>query len=207
MKLFASLFTLICASIFAMPAVHAHVPYIENEDYSAEHPFVVTDSIENSKAVYAWFETGTDVDVYAFEVSEPVTVYANALVIACPSLETLLPWFAVAGPGLPVPDEELPFELPVGYGAVVVPNKNPGEQRDTFFEPFSAKTYFDGPEFSREVTTPGTWYVYYWDPYKIGGDYVAVLGLKESFSILDTVRSFINTVIIWFNLELHTTCR
>jgi hypothetical protein len=190
-----------------MPAVHAHVPYIENEDYSAEHPFVVTDSIENSKAVYAWFETGTDVDVYAFEVSEPVTVYANALVIACPSLETLLPWFAVAGPGLPVPDEELPFELPVGYGAVVVPNKNPGEQRDTFFEPFSAKTYFDGPEFSREVTTPGTWYVYYWDPYKIGGDYVAVLGLKESFSILDTVRSLINTVIIWFNLELHTTCR
>lgn len=207
MKLFASLFTLICASIFAMPAVHAHVPYIENEDYSAEHPFVVTDSIENSKAVYAWFETGTDVDVYAFEVSEPVTVYANALVIACPSLETLLPWFAVAGPGLPVPDEALPFELPVGYGAVVVPNKNPGEQRDTFFEPFSAKTYFDGPEFSREVTTPGTWYVYYWDPYKIGGDYVAVLGLKESFSILDTVRSLINTVIIWFNLELHTTCR
>jgi len=207
MKLFASLFTLICASIFAMPAVHAHVPYIENEDYSAEHPFVVTDSIENSKAVYAWFETGTDVDVYAFEVSEPVTVYANALVIACPSLETLLPWFAVAGPGLPVPDEELPFELPVGYGAVVVTNKNPGEQRDTFFEPFSAKTYFDGPEFSREVTTPGTWYVYYWDPYKIGGDYVAVLGLKESFSLLDTVRSLINTVIIWFNLELHTTCR
>ena len=207
MKPLASFFTLLCASIFAMPAVHAHVPYIENEDYSAEHPFVVTDSIENSKAVYAWFETGTDVDVYAFEVSEPVTVYANALVIACPSLETLLPWFAVAGPGLPVPDEELPFELPVGYGAVVVPNKNPGEQRDTFFEPFSAKTYFDGPEFSREVTTPGTWYVYYWDPYKIGGDYVAVLGLKESFSILDTVRSLINTVIIWFNLELHTTCR
>ena len=207
MKLFALLFTVIFFQVFAVSAVHAHVPYIENEDYSAEHPFVVTDSIENSKAVYAWFETGTDVDVYAFEVSEPVTVYANALVIACPSLETLLPWFAVAGPGLPVPDEELPFELPVGYGAVVVPNKNPGEQRDTFFEPFSAKTYFDGPEFSREVTTPGTWYVYYWDPYKIGGDYVAVLGLKESFSILDTVRSLINTVIIWFNLELHTTCR
>jgi len=207
MKLFAPFFTFIFFAIIAMPAVHAHVPYIENEDYSAEHPFVVTDSIENSKAVYAWFETGADVDVYAFEVSEPVTVYAQALVIACPSLETLLPWFAVAGPGLPVPDEALPFELPAGYGAVVVKNNNPGEQRDTFFEPFSAKTYFDGPEFSREVTTPGSWYVYYWDPHNIGGDYVAVLGLKESFSILDTVRSLINTVIIWFNLELHTTCR
>ena len=207
MKLFSSLFSLVCFSIIAAPAVNAHVPYIENEDYSAEHPFLVMDSIENSKAVYAWFETGADVDVYAFEVSEPVTVYAQALVIACPSLETLLPWFAVAGPGLPVPDEALPFELPAGYGAVVVKNQNPGEARDTFFEPFSAKTYFDGPEFSREVTTPGSWYVYYWDPHNIGGDYVAVLGLKESFSIPDILRSFINTMIIWFNLELHTTCR
>jgi hypothetical protein len=89
----------------------------------------------------------------------------------------------------------------------VVKNKNPGEGRDTFFEPFSAKTYFDGPELSREVTTPGAWYVYYWDPYKIGGDYVAVMGLKESFSIPDILRSFINTMIIWFNLELHTPCR
>lgn len=207
MKLFASLFAVIFLQVFAVSAVNAHVPYIENEDYSAERPFVVTDSIENSKAVYAWFETGADVDVYAFEVSEPVTVYAQALVIACPYLEELLPWFAVVGPGLPVADEALPFELPAGCGAVVVKNKNPGEERDTFFEPFSAKTYFDGPEFSREVATPGTWYVYYWDPHNIGGDYVAVLGLKESFSILDTVRSLINTVIIWFNLELHTTCR
>jgi hypothetical protein len=207
MKSLALCVILVCAIIFVLPAAYAHVPYIENEDYSAEHPFVVTDSIENSKALYAWFETGTDVDVYAFEVSEPVTVYAQSLVIACPSLETLLPWFAVVGPGLPVPDEALPFELPAGYGAVVVKNKNPGEQRDTFFEPFSAKTYFDGPDFSQEATTPGSWYVYYWDPYQIGGDYVAVLGLKESFSIPDILRSFINTVIIWFNLELHTTCR
>jgi hypothetical protein len=203
----ATFFTLVCAIIFAAPSARAHVPYIETEDYSAEHPFVVTDSIENSKAIYAWFERGTDVDVYAFEVSEPVTVYAQSLVIACPSLETLLPWFAVVGPGLPVPDEALPFELPAGYGAVVVKNKNPEERRDTFFEPFSAKTYFDGPEFRQEATIPGSWYVYYWDPYKIGGDYVAVLGLKESFSIPDILRSFINTMIIWFNLELHITCR
>jgi len=206
MKIFASFFTLICISGFAVLTAHAHVPYIENKDYSAEHPFVVKDSIENSKAIYAWFSTGTDVDLYTFEISTPVTVYAKAIVIACPSLETLLPWFAVVGPGLPVPDEALPFRLPDGYGTVIVQNKKPGEPRDTFFEPFSAKTYFDGPEFKQEVTTPGSWYIYYWDPYKIGGDYVAVLGLKESFSFLDTLHSLINTLKIWFNLELHTAC-
>ena len=87
-------------------------------------------------------------------------------------------------------------------------NKKPGEPRDTFYEPFSAKTYYDGPEFNQEVTTPGgSWYIYYWYPYKIGGDYVAVLGSKESFSLLDTLRSLINTPKIWLNLELHTKCR
>jgi len=207
MKIFATFFIFIFASGFAVLTAHAHVPYIENKDYSAEQPFVVKDSIENSKAIYAWFDTGTDVDVYTFEVSTPVTVYAKAIVIACPSLETLLPWFAVVGPGLPVPDEALPFKLPDGYGAVVVQNKKPGEPRVTFFEPFSAKTYFDGPEFNQEITTPGSWYIYYWDPYIIGGDYVAVLGSKESFSLLDTLRSLINTPKIWFNLELHTKCR
>jgi hypothetical protein len=190
----------------AHPAI-AHVPYIEKRDFSEEQPFVVHDSVENSKAIYAWFETGIDVDVYAFQVTKPAHVYAQALVIACPALEGLLPWFAVVGPGLPALDEELPFKLPDGYGAIVVKNKTPGEPRDTFYEPFSAKTYYDGPEFNQEVTTPGTWYIYYWDPQQLGGDYVAVIGTNESFSLLNIVRSLINTPKIWFNLELHTKCQ
>ncbi len=207
MKLLVSITALsLIAVCIAHPAT-AHVPYIEKKDFSEEHPFIVNDSIENSKAVYAWFDTGTDVDVYAFQVTKPVRVYAQALVIACPSLANLLPWFAVVGPGLPVPDEELLFNLPDGYGAIVVKNKNPGEPRDTFYEPFSAKTYYDGPTFDEEVSTPGQWNIYYWDPYHVGGDYVAILGYKERFSLIDTLRSLINTPKIWFNLELHTKCR
>jgi len=205
-----TLFSIIFLSLIVFCIAHpafAHVPYIEKRDFSEEHPFVVHDSIENSKAIYAWFETGTDVDVYAFEVKKSVRVYANALVIACPSLEKLLPWFAVVGPGLPVPNEELPFNLPDGYGAIVVQNKQPGEPRDTFYEPFSAKTYYDGPAFDQEVSTPGQWYLYYWDPYHLGGDYVAVLGDKETFSFFDTLRALIYTPKLWFNLELHTKCR
>jgi hypothetical protein len=207
MKILFSIGVLCLIVLCAAHPAMAHVPYIEKQDFSEEHPFVVRDSVENSKAIYAWFETAIDVDVYAFQVTKPVRVYAQALVIACPALEGLLPWFAVVGPGLPVPDEDLPFELPEGYGAVVVQNKKPGEPRDTFFEPFSAKTYFDGPEFNQEVTEPGTWYIYYWDPHQLGGDYIAVIGTKESFSLLNIVRSLINTPKIWFNLELHTKCR
>jgi len=205
-RLFATSVLSLIVLCVAHPAI-AHVPYIEKRDFSEEHPFVVRDSVENSKAIYAWFETAIDVDVYTFEVTKPVRVYVQALVIACPSLKNLLPWFAVVGPGLPLPDEELPFNLPDGYGAIVVKNKSPGEPRDTFYEPFSAKTYYEGPTFDQEMSTRGQWYIYYWDPYHVGGDYVAVIGSKESFSILDTFRSLINTPKIWFNLELHTKCR
>ena len=207
MKIVCTFFVLAGTLLGTIVPAYAHVPYIEKQDYSEQNPFVIRDSVKNSKAVYAWFETGEDVDVYTFEVSKPVRVYAKAIVVACPSLEKLLPWFAVVGPGLPVPDEELPFKLPDGYGAVVVKNKNPGEKRDTFYEPFSAKTYYDGPEFSQEVTAPGTWYIYYWDPNHVEGDYVAVIGSEEAFALGDTLRALIYTPIIWFNGELHTNCR
>lgn len=187
-------------------AVHAHVPYIETEDYSEAHPFFIDDSIEYSKAVYAWFDSVTDSDIYAFEVQEPVRVYAKALVQVCEQYKDLLPWMAVAGPGLDPPDEDLPFLLPEGYGAVVIKNKNPGEPRETFFEVFSGKRYYDGPVFDREVTAPGVWYVCYWDPYLQGGDYVAVLGFRESFSPADIVRALIITPKIWLNRHLHVRC-
>ena len=184
----------------------AHVPYIEMKDYSEQNPFVISDSVENSKSMYSWFNTGTDVDVYTFEVTDPVRLFAVARVPVCPGYEEFLPWLAVVGPGLPTPEEELPFDIPEGYGAVVVKNLEPGETRETFYEFFGAKYYYDAPAFDEEISEPGTWYVYYWDPYQMGGDYLAVLGFEEIFSFSDIIRSLIVTPLIWFNLELHTRC-
>jgi hypothetical protein len=196
--------------------VLAHVPFFEQTDYTEQRPFKVKDSIENSKAIYAWFETdddinilhrsGPDIDVYAFEVTEPVRVRANALVPVCSGYEVLLPWFAVVGPGLPEIGEELPFTLPEDYGAIVVPNLDPDEPRDIFFEPFGAKDYYDGPSFDQQVSEPGTWYLYYWDPLEVGGDYVAAIGNNETFSFIDTLRALIITPLIRANTELHTEC-
>jgi len=72
---------------------------------------------------------------------------------------------------------------------------------------FSGKTCCDGPAFDQEVTAPGKWYIYYGDPYKTGGDYVAVLGFEEAFSFLDIMRALIRTPTIWFNGHLPTKCR
>lgn len=206
MRKLAIIFTLLLVLGIMASSTIAHVPYIEFRDYTEQKPFQVKDSIENSKSVYAWFETGTDVDMYTFEVTDPVSVYANALVPVCPGYEELLPWLAVVGPGLPEPEGDVPFTIPEGYGVVVIENLAPGESRENFYEPFGAKYYYDAPAFDQEVSERGTWYIYYWDPYEMGGDYVAVLGFEEVFSLPDIIRSLIITPLIWFNIELHTKC-
>ena len=157
----------------------AHEIFSEGQDFSQHSPFVVSDSIENAKAVYARLEPPTDIDVYSFLVTKPVHVHARAFVPLVPGLEQFLPNLAVVGPGLPETQEKLPFKLPSGYGAVVVKNTPPGKKRPVFYEPFSGTEYYDAPAFDQKASTPGTWYVYYWDPYGMGGDYVAILGFRE----------------------------
>jgi hypothetical protein len=155
-------------SFLAAPAALGHVPYLEGSDFTQEDPFRVRKTIEQSIAVYSWLEVVNgqtdDVDVYQFTIDEPTRVFVESLVPVCPSYEEFLPWFAIVGPGLPDPEYGLPIDLAEGYGAIVVPNYEPGEDRPQFFEPFGGKSYYDGPEFNQTLSTPGTYYVVYWDP-------------------------------------------
>jgi len=184
----------------------AHVPFVEHLDFTEKKPFRIWGDVENSKAIYAWFKTGEDVDVYRFKVTEPLRLLVSSVVPICQGYEDLLPWFAVVGPGLPETEETLPFDIPEGYGAVVVKNLEPGESRATFCEPFGGKHYYLGPLFDQQVSEPGTWYIYYWDPYEMGGDYVATIGFKEEPSFIEQIISMIYTPLIRLNLELHTQC-
>lgn len=185
---------------------NAHVPFIEELDFSESEPFLIEHPIKKSRAIYGWLQSDTDIDVYTFEIKKQSHLRAFSLVPVCQSYEDFLPVFAVVGPGLKIPGEHLPFSLPKGYGAVVINNQSPREKRNTFFEPFTNKNYYRGPSFDQVISTPGTWYIYYWDPSGRGGDYVAVFGFTERFSLRDIIRTLINTPKIWFDRELHTDC-
>jgi hypothetical protein len=199
-----------CLLLTAGAPALAHVPYLERDDYSETEPFEVRGSIEQSIAVYSWIDTGgagpaTDVDAYAFSISEPTSVYVEAIVPVCPGYEDFRPSFALVGPGLPTAPADLPFTVPNGYGAVVV--DDPGEvPRETYFEPFGGKSYYQGPVLSRAVSTAGEYTVYYWDPQQSGGDYVAVLGDQEIWGLRDIIRALIVTPLIRRDRELHVPC-
>jgi len=196
----------ILIGLLAVQSAFAHVPYLEETDTSPETPFEIPQPLDKSRAFYSWFEAGDDIDVFVFQVTGPMRVFAQAIVPVCQGYEELLPWFAVVGPGLPVPDVPLPFELPAGYGAWVVQNEEPWTPRPVFFEPFGDKWYFDGPVFDEVVSAPGTWYLYYWSPYDVGGDYVAVVGPEEIWDPSDILRAIIYTPMIRKGEELHIEC-
>jgi hypothetical protein len=66
-------------------------------------------------------------------------------------------WFALAGPGLPKPQEIIPFDIPAGCGIEVIHNVTIGKPRDTFYEFFGGKSYNRGPGFDENRTIPGAY--------------------------------------------------
>jgi len=201
---------LFCSIVLASSFVSAHVPYIERSDYSENNPMLVWKMIEKSKAFYSWLETDgenpcTDVDVFEFKIkNDPKNVYIELIVpVIDEYYQDFVPWFALVGPNLPLPDEELPFDLPEGYGAIIKENVEPGTQRETFYEPFGGKSYYYGPILDMDISETGTYYIYCWDPHSQGGDYVLVIGKGEFFGPIDIIRSIINTIIIRRDGELH----
>ena len=185
--------------------VSAHVPYIERTDYSADDPFYVWKMIEKSKAFYCWLQGSDDIDAFMFNVRKrPVNIYVELIVpVANGFYQDFVPWYALIGPGLPELDQSVPFEIPEGYGGIIMENVLPGMPRETFLEPFGGKFYYKGPILDENISQPGTYYLYCWDPYEMGGDYVLVIGKGEFFGPIDIIRGLINTIIIRQDKELH----
>ena len=136
-KYILKLLFLTATVIFMTAQSWAHVPYFEENDFSAQQPFKVEYAIEQSLAIYAWLENNDrgyseDVDVFVFQITKPADVYIEVIVPVCQGYEEFLPRFALAGPGLPAPKAPMPFEIPSDFGIVMIKNLKPGEPRDIF---------------------------------------------------------------------------
>lgn len=202
---------LVLVTLVAIPGslAFAHAPFVEGTDFSAADPFrdPDNDDVEKSRAVYAWLESGDDVDYYRLpSLTAGESLLVSVIVPVCPEYADFLPTYALVGPDLPVPNEPVPFQLPDGYGAMVFPNLLPGEPREEEFEPIGSKFYYEGVTFTGIAETSGEWGVVVWDPYALGGDYVLELGFVESFDANDIARSMIAVPIIRENGELHVAC-
>ncbi|MEO7386874.1 MAG: hypothetical protein ABIX37_08065 [Gammaproteobacteria bacterium] len=159
----------------------AHVPFLEETDYTPETPYVVHD-VENSKSISAQIGTPGDVDVYLIAIDKPTRIFTKTDIPWCPQYENFGVTYAFAGPGLPPPSIPLPVALPKGFGAVVVRDNSPGEPRETWLEPFSGRQMWLGPEFAIDKAPAGTYSMIVWNERGETGDYIAVIGEGEVFN-------------------------
>lgn len=161
-------------------AATAHVPFLEEADYSLERPYVVHD-VDNSKSIHARIGVPGDVDVYQIDLARPARIYTQTNVPWCSQYAGFRVTYALAGPGLPPPAVPLPVTLPAGHGAIVVRDEPRGE-RPTWDEPFSGRRMWVGPDYAVDQAPPGTWRMIVWNERGETGDYIAVIGEAEIFN-------------------------
>jgi hypothetical protein len=169
-----------CPTILPLAAM-AHVPFLEEADYTEAAPYVVTD-VENSKAISAQLRTPADVDFYRITLAEPARIAISSNVPFCQQYAEFGVSMALIGQGLPVPDSPIPVALRSGDGAVVIRDdlRDP-EQRPVFFEPNSGRQSWRGPKYALPQAPPGTYTIAVWNEQGRTGDYIAVIGEGEYF--------------------------
>jgi hypothetical protein len=184
----------------------AHVPYLEEGDFSSNTPFEVI-NIKQSKAMYAHLDNADDVDHYVMQVDQPTYIYMHTSIPYCAEYRDFTVSYALVGPGLPEPDAEIPVSLAPGHGAIVVRDSFATEtERVVSFEPFSARTYWEGPDYAITVEEPGEYQLIVWHEEGASGDYIAVIGREEIFGPMDILRAAQYTPRIRRQEELHIAC-
>jgi len=170
---------LILIVIFAIP-VSAHRPiFLEPENAQADKPYPISDP-DISWAVYQELQPGK-VDYYEISVpSAGLSFFAQLLVPTRPQYQGFRPNLALIGPDLPQPQEDLPVEVPRGYGAVLIP----WEDKEVFFEPFTQTRYYMAKEVRRPLSQ-GNWQLAVYHPEGQGGKYTLAVGEKERWSWKD----------------------
>jgi hypothetical protein len=174
------------AALLILPAVGAaHVPYLEERDYSAEAPLAI-ENVTNSKALNARLEPAGDVDFFSIRLAAPTRLLISSNVPFCPQYRDFSVTFALIGSGLPPPEVKLPVPLPDGTGAIVVRDviADPG-QRAVYFEPISGRQTWPGPDLVRDRVPPGDYRVIFWNEQGRAGDYIGVIGETDIFGPAD----------------------
>lgn len=175
--------------MFSAPASSHHL-IMEQPDTGGFESALAIPRPEISWAVYARLEKPEDVDFISFKIDRPGKVHLGIFIPYRPEFADYYPAYALVGPGLPAPDQALPFTLAPGLGAVVV-RSQPQEKRETFFEPFTWTRLYYGVTFTDTgVREPGIYYMVVWSDGGDHGDYLVSYGTAETWSVRDLIDAY-----------------
>lgn len=177
-------------AVAALPAVSAaHVPYLEEHDYTAEAPLEI-ENVTNSKALNSRIEPAGDVDFFRIRLDKPTRLVISSNIPFCSPYREFSVTFALMGPGLPAPKIKLPVPLPEGTGALVVRDfVTDPDKRRVYFEAIGGGLSWPGPDLVKNDVPPGTYQVIVWNEQGRTGDYIAVIGETDIFGPAERAQS------------------
>jgi hypothetical protein len=162
-------------------AVFAHKPIWSNELGIDANTAIQLIDPNVSQVVYRPLPAGCHQIWTTCTASGNFNMYLQIGVPVLDRLKNFRPSLVLIGPGLP--DANLPFKIPRGYGATVI-DTNSAEPR-FFHEPFTGTDSWILA--SKTITLPksGRFYVVAYDPKAAEGKLWMAVGQKERFGIAD----------------------
>lgn len=162
--------------LFFVPLAPAHQPAAVEDEFEVANPYI-------SYAVNGSFSTGDEVFIIHLDYDRGFALPFELLVEKRPANKDHRPMYAVVGPGLPAPTEDvlalLPEALPAGAGVFI--DRNDDAERLVIFESVMRRFYWSS-DTTALVLVPGTYEVWVWSPEGTTGDFVLGLGVEEDFS-------------------------
>lgn len=169
------------STVFAASAADAHKPSYGGVDVfgSPEDAYEVED-FDVSIVVYHEVTCRSEQLWMRYEApEEDAGLYVQLGVPVIDRLSDYRPSVAILAPGLPELDEDLPFEVPDGFGGLVIHTEGVDQPED-FYEPFSQTDSW----ILHEETIPvpaGEGYVVAWHPGRETGKLWVATGTVEDF--------------------------
>ncbi len=195
------LLLLFVLSIGAPKPVNAETPILESNanggDFGGfEQPQYVP------QARYMWFVMGqlqndSDIDVSTFDYVAGERMKGIIFIPVHDDLRTFFPSVALVGPGLPPPQQPLPFPLPAGMGAVV----SHSDSQRTFFDIFTQINFFQRAEVEAIAPVSGRYYMVVFGKSVGSARYALDIGIEETYA-LDVISRY---PINWW--EVHSAMR
>lgn len=162
--------------LLAVPFALAHQPTAIQDTFEVENPYI-------SYAANGTFETGDEVFTVKMTYDRGFALPFELLVEKRPASKNHRPMYAVVGPGLPAPSDDvralLPKEMPEGAGVYLDRNDDP--ERTVIFESVMRRVYWSTEPVALALP-PGNFEVWIWSPEGTTGDFVLGFGVEEDFS-------------------------
>lgn len=184
--------------IFTSTIVFAHKPIYTDEGATTIQNAQKIDEPEISWAIYGELTEENDVYFYKVEGKKGMDLYVQMTIPKIKGNENFTPTIGVLGKEFEKTKDELPFEVPEGYGVKII---EPTEVKRDFFEPFTQTNYLMRQEETIKLKNDDTYYIAVYDKEKRSGKYTLAVGKEEEFGMKDALM-FPYTwlrVRLWYN--------